>query len=86
MGMSREKCTHFADRFDRITRWRRFMAFIKATKRRHQASTRSDITNRTRQRQLILTFHCDKGLQLTCSWPLITNNNGGMTYQTDRNT
>ena len=27
-----------------ISRWRRFVAFIKATKRRHRASTRSDIT------------------------------------------
>ena len=28
----------------RITQWRWFMDFIKATKRRHRASTRSDIT------------------------------------------
>jgi hypothetical protein len=28
----------------RIARWRRFVAFIKVTKRRHRASTRSDIT------------------------------------------
>ena len=28
----------------RIARWRRFMAFIKATKRHHQTSARSDIT------------------------------------------
>ncbi len=28
----------------RITQWRRFIAFIKATKRRHQTSTHSDIT------------------------------------------
>jgi hypothetical protein len=27
-----------------ISRWRRFVVFIKATKRRHRASTRSDIT------------------------------------------
>jgi len=27
----------------RITRWRRSVAFIKATKRRHRTSTRSDI-------------------------------------------
>jgi len=55
---------------ERIAWWRRFMAFIKATKLSHRASTRSDITNRTRQRRLILTFHRKKGLQLTC-WPLI---------------
>ena len=28
----------------RIARWRRFVAFIKATKRHHRASTCSDIT------------------------------------------
>ena len=51
----------------RIARWRRFMAFIKATKCRHWASTRSDITNRTRHRGLILTtVHREKGFQLTC--------------------
>jgi len=55
----------------RIARWRRFMAFIKATKRRHRASTRSDITNVSRQRRLFRTSHREKGLQLTC-WPLIT--------------
>jgi hypothetical protein len=31
----------------RIARWRRFMAFVKATKRRHRASTHSDIIKRT---------------------------------------
>jgi len=34
----------------RIARWRRFVAFIKATKRCHRASTRSNSINRTRQR------------------------------------
>ena len=58
--------------------WRKFVAFIKATKRRHRASTRTDITNRTRQRRLISKFHREKGLQLTC-WPLLTM---GMTNQT----
>jgi hypothetical protein len=42
------------------------VAFIKATKRRHRASTCSDITNRARQFRLIPTFHREKGLQLTC--------------------
>ena len=51
-----------------IAWWRRFVAFIKATKRHHRASTCSDITNRTCQRWLILLFHREKGLQLTC-WP-----------------
>jgi len=52
------------------------VAFIKATKRRHWASTRSDSINVTRQRQLFWLFHHEKGLELTC-WPR------GMTYQTD---
>ena len=54
-----------------ITRWRRFVAFIKATKRHHRASTRSDIIKGTRQRRLFRLFHREIGLQLTC-WPLIT--------------
>jgi len=49
--------------------------------RRHWASTRSIISNRTGQRRLIPTFHHDKGLKLTC-WPLIKI--WGVTYQTDR--
>jgi hypothetical protein len=32
-----------------IAWWRRFVGFIKATKRHHRASTRSDITNRSSQ-------------------------------------
>jgi hypothetical protein len=55
----------------RITRWRRFAAFIKATKRHHRTSTWSNITKGTCQLQLFWTFHCEKELQLTC-WPLIT--------------
>jgi hypothetical protein len=45
-----------------IARWRRFMASIKATKRRHRASTRSDIPNRICQCGLM---HLEKGLLLT---------------------
>jgi hypothetical protein len=33
----------------RIARWRRFVAFIKATKRHHRTSTRSDRVNRSSQ-------------------------------------
>ena len=33
----------------RIARWRRFVAFIKATKRHHRTSTRSDSVNRSSQ-------------------------------------
>jgi hypothetical protein len=53
-----------------IVRWRRFMAFTNATKRRHQASTRSNSINRTHQCRLFRTIHHKKGL-LTC-WSLIT--------------
>ena len=54
-----------------ITRWRKFVAFIKATKCHHRASTRSDSINWTHQRRLFWLFHREKGLELTC-WPLIT--------------
>ena len=54
-----------------ITRWRRFVAFIKATKWHHRARTRSNSIKGTRQSQLFWTFHREKELQLTC-WPLIT--------------
>ena len=50
---------------------RRFMAFIKATKRHHRTSTRSDIKKGTRQLRLFQTFHREKELLLTC-WPRIT--------------
>jgi hypothetical protein len=56
---------------ERMAQWRSFMAFIKATKRCHQVSTRFDITNRTCQCWSFLTFYREKGLKLTC-WPLIT--------------
>ena len=55
----------------RIARWRKYMAFIKATKRHHRASTCSDIIKGTRQLRLFRTFHREKELQLTW-WPLIT--------------
>jgi len=44
-----------------ISRWRRLMAFIKATKRHHWASTRSDSINVTRQRRLFGYFIVKKG-------------------------
>ena len=58
-----------------INRWRWFVAFLKATKRRHLASTRSDIT----QSDMLTPdiggiFRCQiniKGLKLTF-WPIIT--------------
>ncbi len=53
-----------------ITQLRRYRAFIKATKHRHWASTCSNSINQTRQYQLFLRFHREKGLKLTC-WTLI---------------
>ena len=41
----------------RITRWRRFVAFIKATKRHHRTSTRSDSVNRSSQCCYFSDFH-----------------------------
>ena len=55
----------------RIAQWRRFVAFIKATKRHHRASTCSDIKKGTHQLRLFRTFHREKELKLTC-WPLLT--------------
>ena len=49
-----------------IARWRRFVAFIKTTKRHYRMSTRSDIIKGTRQVWLFRTFHREKELQLTC--------------------
>ena len=54
-----------------IDQWRRFMAFLKATKRRHWASACSDSINWTHQRRLFLTFHREKGHKVK-EWPLIT--------------
>jgi hypothetical protein len=49
-----------------FTLWKRSMAFIiKAAKRHHQASTRSNIIKGTCQRRLFLWFHRDQELQLT---------------------
>ena len=59
-----------------IAQRRRFVAFIKATKRRQRSSTHSDSINRTHQSWLVWAFHREKELQLTC-WPLIS------IYQTD---
>jgi len=54
-----------------IAWWRRFVAFLKATKRHHRVSTCSNKTNWTCQHQLYLRFYCEKGLELTC-WSIIT--------------
>jgi hypothetical protein len=54
----------------RIARWRR-----------HRTSTRSDSVNRSSQCRLFLRFHHEKGLELTLA---PSNNNKGVTYQSDR--
>ncbi len=56
-----------------IAQWQRSVACIKATKRHHQTSTRSDIIKKICKLWLFGTFHREKELQLqlTC-WSLIT--------------
>jgi hypothetical protein len=56
-----------------------FVAFIKATKHRHQASTRSDIVKRSIKFRLFFDF-ITKSLKKSSSCP---NNNRGVTYQSD---
>jgi hypothetical protein len=62
-----------------IAQGRMSMAFIKATKRRHWASTCSDSINRTRL-PLIGVYFIVKLLKKSSSCP---NNNRGVTHQTD---
>ena len=74
-------CTHCMDRFDgncdaavlyhMHPQWSRFVAFIKATKRHHRTSDRSDITQLDTPAPVVSDIHREKELQLTC-WPLIT--------------
>ena len=47
----------------RIARWWRFVAFMKATKRHHWASTCSDITNRTRLPLILGVYFILKSLK-----------------------
>ena len=62
-----------------ISRWWRFVAFIKATKRHHRVSTSSEITNRTRLPLIIWVYFIVKSLKESTSCP---NNNRGVTHQT----
>ncbi len=64
----------------RIARWRRFLAFIKATKRRHWASTRSDITQSDMPTPISGVYFIIKSLKKSSSCP---NNNRGVTHQTN---
>ena len=51
----------------RITRWRRLMAFLKATKRRHWVSTCSDNMNRTCPPQFIVVHFIVKSSKMLLS-------------------
>ncbi len=66
----------------RIARWRRFVDFIKAAKRRHRhrASTHSIGINQTHLTLILGVYFIVKLLKKSSSCP---NNNRGMTYQTD---
>jgi len=63
-----------------IARWRRFVAFIKATKCHRRVSTRSNITNRTRPPMILGVYFIVKSLKKSSS---CLNNNRGVTHQTD---
>ena len=65
----------------RIARWRRFVAFIKATKRHHRTSTRSDITQSDTTTPVVSDISSWKRAPVDMLAP---NNNRGMTYQTDK--
>ena len=83
-------CPHFDGCFDghrdtrysitRIAQWRRVMDFIKATKCRHQASTRSDITQSDTPTPVVLDISPWKRAPVDM---LAHNNNRGLTCQTD---
>jgi len=64
----------------RIAQWKRSRAFLKATKRRHRASTCSDIINRTYLPLILGIYFIVKLLKKGSSCP---NNNRGMTHQSD---
>ena len=63
-----------------IAQWRRFLAFGKATKRRHQASTCSDSINWTRLPLILGVYFIVKSLKKNLS---CLNNNWGVTHHTD---
>jgi len=64
----------------RIAQWRRLVAFIKATKRRHWASTRSDRHQSDMPTPISGVYFIAKLFKKSSSCP---NNNRGVTYQTD---
>ena len=64
----------------RIARWRRFMALVKATKRRHRASTCSDRHHLDMPAPISGVYFIVKLLKKSSSCP---NNNRGVTHQTE---
>jgi hypothetical protein len=64
----------------RIARWRRFLAFIKATKRHLWVSTCSNITQPDTPTPVVLDISSRKRAPVDTLAP---NNNRGVTYQTD---
>jgi hypothetical protein len=64
----------------RNARWRGFVAFIKATKRRHLASTRSDRHQSDMTTPISGVYFIVKLLKKSLSCP---DNNRGVTHQTD---
>ena len=64
----------------RIAQWRRFLAFIKATKHRHRASTSSDRHQLDMPTPIAGVFFIVKSLKKSLSCP---NNNRGVAHQTD---
>ena len=64
----------------RISRWRRFVAFIKATKRHHRASTRSARHQLDMPTPILGVYFIVKSPKRSLS---CLDNNRGMTYQTD---
>ena len=65
----------------RIAQWRRFIAFINATKHHHWVSTRSDIAQSNTPMLIVLDISSGKRAPVDMLAP---NNNRGMTYQTDK--
>ena len=65
-----------------ITQWRRFMAFLKVTKRRHHACTHSDNINQTCLPPFCLIYLIVNSSKKGSSWNLFPNNNMCMKYQT----
>jgi hypothetical protein len=63
-----------------IPRWRRFVAFINATKRRHRASTCSNRHQTDMPTPISGVYFIIKLLKKSSSCP---NNNRGVTHQTD---